>query len=68
MEKKFKLLPPTMPNFISMETPVGKRQDGIGEPRRISIAEFSEEEAEQYGELMKQTFIEHCKNYKLKNA
>ncbi len=28
MEKKIELLPPTMPNFISMKRPVGKKDHG----------------------------------------
>lgn len=65
MEKKLKLLPPMMPNFISVDRPVGKRQDGFNADNfKFPIQELSEEEAIEYGELMKQTFIEHWKNKK----
>lgn len=60
MERKIKLLPPTMPNYVFMEMPPVSKQDGIDFDRgKISITEFSKEEAEEYGELMKQTFIKH---------
>lgn len=59
MEKKFKLLPPTMPNFLSLEMPAGRREDGIKEAPKISVSDLSKEEALEYGELMKQAFINH---------
>lgn len=64
MEKKFKLLPPIMPNFISFEVAPGKRQDGFSpEKNKISITDLSYSEAIEYAELMKNTFMDH---YKLK--
>lgn len=60
MKKEFKLLPPTMPNFIRYEAPVGRRQDGFNpEHNVIPITELTQSEATAYGELMKQTFIDH---------
>jgi hypothetical protein len=60
MERKFKLLPPTMPNFVFMEMPPRPKEEGIDFDRgKISITDFTREEAEEYGELMKQTFIKH---------
>lgn len=60
MEKKFELLPPTMPNFISYKTSPRPRQEGINfDANKIAIEDLSKEEAEEYGELMKQTFIQH---------
>lgn len=60
MEKKIKLLPPMMPNFISTEMPSGERQDGLNIERgKFSITDLTKEEAEEYGELMKQEFIKH---------
>lgn len=61
MEKKLKILPPIMPNFARFEQKVGQRQDGFKEPQGIDIKDFTQQEAEEYGELMKQTFIEHWK-------
>ena len=61
MNKEFKLLPPTMPNYISIEQSIKQRQDGFN-PFTISVSELSFEEAEQYAELIKQSFIEHHKN------
>jgi len=59
MEKKFKVMPPLMPNYIRIERE--SLNDLI-----IAIVDLSENEAEQYGELMKQTFISHWKK-KTKN-
>ena len=63
MEKKFKLLLPTMPNYISIDTgEIGKRQDGFVGHKQITVSFLTEKEAEEYGELMKQRFIRHWKN------
>ncbi len=63
MQRTIKLLPPTMPNFVFMEMPPVSKQDGIDFDRgKISITDFTKEEAEEYGELMKQTFIQHWQN------
>lgn len=61
MERKVKLLPPMMPNFISIESPPRPRQEGLVERYKISVSELTNDEAVEYGELMKQTFIEHHK-------
>lgn len=66
MEKKVILLPPTMPNFVRYEMPIGKKQDGFKTDRGFDIAEFTESEAIEYGELMKKCFIRHWKERKLK--
>ena len=63
MEIKVKLLPPLMPNFISMETPPRPRQEGLQERPKVRVCELSDIEAEEYGELMKQTFIKHHKEH-----
>jgi hypothetical protein len=56
MEKKFELLPPMMPNFVRL------RQDGFKVSEGLPITDFTKKEAEEYGELMKQTFIAHWEN------
>lgn len=61
MEKKFKVLPPMMPNFVRFEKPVGLKQDGFKSDDGYPISNLTEEEAIEYGELMKQTFIKHWK-------
>jgi len=63
MERKVKLLPPIMPNFISIETPPRSRQEGLNDSYKFSVSELSNEEAVEYGELMKQTFVEHHKEH-----
>ena len=51
MEKKFKVMPPHMPNYIRLEN----------DKALIPVADLTKDEAEEFGELMKQTFIEHWK-------
>lgn len=64
MKKKFEIIPPIMPNYVRFRMPPGKRQDGFqSKPgSQMPITDFSKEEAEEFGELMKQAFIEHWKN------
>jgi hypothetical protein len=64
MERKFKLLPPSMPNFVFYEVVPKPREGGFSSNNKFSITDLTEEEAEEFGELMKQTFIEHWKNKK----
>lgn len=59
MEKKFKILPPIMPNYVRFEKGYGLRQDGFKSDEGFPISNFTRQEAEEYGELMKQTFIKH---------
>jgi hypothetical protein len=64
MEKSFKILPPTMPNFVRFEKPAGLKQEGFKMDEGYDIANFTEEEANQYAELMRKAFIEHWKQRK----
>jgi hypothetical protein len=60
MKKTFKIKPPIMPNYVQLEMPPGKRQDGLQMDKgKIPISDLTREEAEEFGELMKQTFIKH---------
>ena len=59
MEKKFKVLPPLMPNYVRFEKPVGLKQDGFKSEEGFPISDFTKEEAEEYAELMKQEFLRH---------
>lgn len=63
MKKEFNVLPPSMPNFVRFEKPAGLRQEGIKLGENYHIKNFTQEEAEEYGELMKQTFLQHWKNF-----
>jgi len=62
MEKSLKLKPPMMPNFISFEQPTRQRQDGVAWNVGLNVSDLSKEEAEEYAELMKQTFLVHWQN------
>lgn len=59
MNKLFEVLPPIMPNFARFKREAGLRQDGFKVADGFPIKDFTKEEAEEYGELMKQTFIKH---------
>lgn len=63
MEYKVKLKAPFMPNFISIETPPRPKCEVLQESYKIRVCELTNEEAEQYGELMKQAFIQHYKEH-----
>ena len=67
MEKKFKVLPPTMPNFVRFETPAGKKQDGFKTGQVYDIANFTEEEAISFADLMREEFLNHWKRRKMNN-
>lgn len=49
MKKQFEVLPPSMPNFVRF-----KKEAGF-----FPIKDFTIDEAHEYAELMKQTFIKH---------
>lgn len=60
MEKKIKLRPPMMPNYLFAE----KRE---GQPEiQVAVSDLSKTEAEEFGEFMKQQFIKHWEK-KVKN-
>ena len=64
MEKKFEVLPPTMPNFVRFKKKAGLRQDGFKVDEGFDIANFTEKEADEYAELMRKTFLIHWANRK----
>ncbi len=66
MEKRFKVLPPRMPNYVRFEKEAQLRQDGFKVDEGFDIANFTEDEAIEYADLMYKTFLEHYKNRKLK--
>lgn len=59
MKKLFEVLPPSMPNFVRFKRDPGLRQDGFKVDEGFPIKDFTRQEAEEYAELMKQTFIKH---------
>lgn len=56
---KTPLLPPTMPDFARFKQEAGLRQEGFKVNDGFPIKDFTREEAEEYGELMKQCFIKY---------
>ena len=66
MEKTFTIKKPEMPSNVYLEMPPGRKQDGFcptdKAPGAIKVRDLSREEAGEYAELMKQTFIEHWEN------
>jgi hypothetical protein len=61
MEKRFEVLPPLMPNYIGIKKEAALKQDGFKADQGFDIANFTKEEAEEYADLMRKTFIEHWK-------
>lgn len=59
MEKKLEIKPPTMPEFILFKTNFAPRQNGFNPPQGLPIETLTKEEAEEFAELMKTTFIKH---------
>jgi len=53
---------PTMPDEIYLKQPIGKRGDGFTPNKGIPIERLSKEQAEEYAELMKVTFLKHWEN------
>ena len=66
MEKKYKILPPSMPNFVRFEKQAQLKQDGFKVDEGFDIANFTEDEAIEFSELMAKTFLVHYDNRKLK--
>jgi hypothetical protein len=63
MEIKSKIKKPVMPSHIFIEQPIGKRQEGFKQSiGKIPVKDLTEEQANEYAELMKKTFIEHWKS------
>lgn len=67
MEKRFEILPPIMPNFVQFKNKAGLKQDGFKVNDGFDIADFTQQEAEEYAELMRQTFLEHYAKRKQEN-
>jgi len=61
MEKKIKLKMVGMPNFISMDLPPRPREEGIQMNNTIPVQDLTPEEASEYAEWMKISFLEHWK-------
>jgi len=59
MQKLFKIIPPKMPNFVRFEKEVQLRQDGFKVDEGFDIKNFTQEEAEEFAELMKTEFLKH---------
>lgn len=59
MERKLKIVPPTMPNFFHYEMPARPREEGFKPAPSIPIEELTEEEANEFAEMMKLEFLKH---------
>lgn len=54
-----------MPNFVQLEMPPGRREEGLQMDKgKMPITDLTREEVEEFGELMKQTFIKHWEGRK----
>lgn len=66
MEYNFELLPPTMPNFIYLKLPPRPRGEGFKEGVNIDIVDLTEDQAIQYSELMRDSFMMHWRERRAK--
>jgi hypothetical protein len=64
MKKLFEVLPPSMPNFVRFKKEHQLKQDGFKVDEGFDIANFTEQEANDYADLMRSTFIQHWKDRK----
>jgi hypothetical protein len=53
-----------MPNFIRLEMPSLKRQEGFKEWPNIPVGDLTADEAAEYAEWIRVSFLEHWKNKK----
>jgi len=67
MEKRFKVIPPMMPNFVRFEKEPKLRQEGFKVDEGFDIANFTKEEADEFAVLMHDKFLEHWEKRKAKN-
>lgn len=58
MEKKFEVMPPTMPNFVRFKKE-GVLGFGYKLDEGFDIASFTLDEAKEYAKLMHDAFLEH---------
>lgn len=68
MERALKIKTPHMPDVFQYEMPPGRREDGFQPYPQIPIEDFTEEEAVEFAEMMKQEFIKHWRNKKIKSS
>ena len=59
MKKTFEILPPTMPNYVRFKKEPRLKQESLSTEEGFDVADFTEEEAREFAELMRITFIRH---------
>lgn len=66
MQKQFEVIPPTMPNYVRFKKPPQSRSEGFKPESEtgFDIADFTKEEAIEFAELMRTTFLIHYENRK----
>lgn len=68
MKVEFELLPPRMPNFVEMKVPPKTRQEGFSEGMSIVVEDLTEQQANEFADLMRAAFIDHWKQRKKLNG
>ena len=63
MKKNIELLPPLMPNFITYKLD-GAVSESVTNAPKIEVKSLSEDEANEYAELMAMTFRRHWRDKK----
>lgn len=64
MKKEFEILPPAMPNFVRFKLPPQPIEYVFKEAPGYDIANFTEQEAIEFSDFMKASFMEHWRNRK----
>ena len=59
MEMLFELNMISMPNFLTIKMPPGRREEGLRPPPSIQIGQLDKVQAEIYAEEMRKEFIKH---------
>ncbi len=60
-----KLVTPRVPNFIMIEGPTGRRQDGFIESTKVSIADLADDQLLQIAEDWKSDLIARAQDIRL---
>lgn len=58
MKHSFEIIPPTVPDFVQIELPPVKRQEGFNpDAGKLPLSELSEGQANEYCDLYKEIFM-----------
>jgi hypothetical protein len=64
LEIKVELIMVSMPNFLRVKQRAGRKQDGFKEGITIPVEDLSIEEAAEYADEMRESFMDHWRKLK----